>query len=115
MAQQSVKPVTKFRLFMSWCYIMGFCAAFGATWPIVYCWRYYQGRRVSTKADETTILSLARTYDKQLYPIVQGFVSTFYNDGSAHFTYMRLPHWHPALSKTIISSGHIKLVLITHV
>ena len=115
MEQQSVKPVTKLKLLISWCYIVGFCIAFGITWPAVYCWRLWHGWRLKTLADEATILSLARTYDKQLYPTVQGFVSTFYNSGSAHFTYMRLPCWHPALSKTIISSGHIKLVLITHV
>jgi hypothetical protein len=108
-----VRRYNKLRLLLGWLYVVGFCIAIGATRPLVYAWQYWQGWRLRTLADEATVLSLARTYNRQLYPTIQGFVSSFFL-GGAHFTYMRLPCWQPGLNKTVISSGSFKLVIISH-
>lgn len=107
------RDTSKLKIAKWWCCFLGVAFVVGMTWPFIYIWRYWQGYRLRTRADRETVLSLAHTYNRHLYPAVDGFVNSFF-PSDTHFTYMRLPCWHPALSKVVVQCGPTKLVLTTH-
>ena len=106
------KHITKLKLLAWWCQFIGACSVMVVTWPIVYCWRYWQGWRLRARVDHDTLRSLARTYDRHTYEVIEAFAKTFYG-GDFHFTYVRLPCWNPGARNTVITSGLLKIIIIT--